>query len=160
MSLKKICFACRIKAQCIRQTSERAKERIGTSPHTWGIPNASTRTTCDEEHPHVRGEDMLNAASKEQGHPHIRGEDSPQIQPLSCLSGTSPHTWGLHYWTDNGSFARGDIPTFVGKTSRGHVRASAKRDIPTCVGKTLKMLSKIKHLTFSKITNLLTFNHF
>ena len=33
-------------------------------------------------------------------------------------------------------------------------------NIPTCVGKTLKMLSKIKHLTFRNVPNLLAFTYF
>ena len=67
-----------------------------------------------------------------------------------------------------------NIPTYVGKTltdrriqsdiwEHPHIRGEDLngqrrcRNITTSVGKTLKMLSKIKHLTFSKVQNLLPF---
>ena len=67
-----------------------------------------------------------------------------------------------------------NIPTYVGMTltdrrtqsdiwEHPHIRGEDLngqrrcRNITTSVGKTLKMLSKIKHLTFSKVQNLLTF---
>ena len=73
-------------------------------------------------------------------HPHMRGEDKRERGRTSNALGTSPHAWGR-------------LNTDAGKET-------ISRNIPTCVGKTLKMLSKIKHLTFSKVPFSLTFIHF
>ena len=73
-------------------------------------------------------------------HPHMRGEDEKGAWYIASWRGTSPHAWGRQR-------------LYISNTS-------TCRNIPTCVGKTLKMLSKIKHLTFSKVPFSLTFIHF
>lgn len=72
-------------------------------------------------------------------HPHIRGEDgsSPSLSCRRKGTGTSPHTWGRR---------RMELEIVL-----------SNRNIPTYVGKTLKMSSKIRHLTFRKVPNLVTF---
>ena len=72
--------------------------------------------------------------------PHVRGEDGLVSPACWRFLGTSPRAWGrlgLHCQF---------TPVFG--------------NIPTSVGKTLKMLNKIKYLTFSKVPNLLTFAYF
>ena len=70
-------------------------------------------------------------------HPHICGEDRLLSSLILRFAGTSPHTWGRHGQYKDGSGEMGNIPTYVGKA--------------------LKMLSKIKYLTFIKVPNLMAF---
>ena len=70
-------------------------------------------------------------------HPHVRGEDAVSGRLIVISRGTSPRSWG--------------------RPSPSLLNVMHRRNIPTSVGKTLKMLSKINHLTFSKVPNLLTF---
>ena len=88
----------------------------------------------------------------------MRGEDARLEPNLASAFGTSPHAWGRRFAISIKPNLCRNIPTCVGKTFRG--TNCHDRNIPTCVGKTLKMLSKIKGLTFSKVPNLLTFDDF
>ena len=92
---------------------------------------------------------------REQEHPHMRGEDWQVYSQVR--SGTSPHAWGRHNTSDIQSCGRGTSPHAWGRLRSKRLTIRYGRNIPTCVGKTLKMLSKIKHLTFSKVPFSLTF---
>ena len=93
-------------------------------------------------------------------------------------TGTSPQAWGRQTQKVGSGDASWNIPTCVGKTRlqlrSGAVRSGTSphmwgrpvgeftdievcRNIPTYVGKALKMLSKIKYLTFIKVPNLMAF---
>ena len=115
----------------------------GTSPHTWGRPSRkSSDFMVLRNIPTYVGKThgVLDDRGCAQEHPHIRGEDSRRWRLLPIGEGTSPHTWGRPLCT--------------------YLFDQIDRNIPTYVGKTLKMLSKIKYLTFSKVPNLVTFNDF
>lgn len=115
----------------------------GTSPHAWGRPLNDRLTTIGRRNiPTCVGKTSAKERSGAlwREHPHMRGEDSSQKQAKSRWTGTSPHAWG--------------------RRNEGLNMVVAHGNIPTCVGKTLKMLSKIKHLTFSKVPFSLTFIHF
>lgn len=97
------------------------------------------------------------ARKREEEHPHVCEEDQSFLPSARMPFVTSPHTWGR---PDEPRYFLGrqrDIPTYVGKTEANEIRDRRSGNIPTYVGKTLKMLSKIRHLTFRKVPNLVTF---
>ena len=54
-------------------------------------------------------------------HPHIRGAYREIEVELECLTGSSPHTWGIQPPADLGRGAGRFIPTYVGHTSVGRL---------------------------------------
>lgn len=121
------------------RTREREKEKRNIPTCVRKTSPSYPQRECRLEHPHIRGEDQM----------------SPVIS--SVAKGTSPHTWGRHTSNLPVFLHQGDIPTYVGKTEANEIRDRRSGNIPTYVGKTLKMLSKIRHLTFRKVPNLVTF---
>ena len=90
-------------------------------------------------YPHAWGRRDYNSepVQYDREHPHICGEDRLLSSLILRFAGTSPHTWG--------------------RLTISAPCASSKGNIPTYVGKALKMLSKIKYLTFIKVPNLMAF---
>ena len=124
----------------MRQTRKREKERIGTSQRAWGRHRCFWKSKLNARNiPTLVGNtnSQVNINKTPSGHPHERGEDLDDYLCGVELTGTSPRAWG--------------------RQSQRWVRRVFRRNIPTSVGKTLKMLSKINHLTFSKVPFSLTF---
>ena len=71
----------------------------GSSPHTWGIPNA-----------------LKSVFSSTSVHPHIRGAYSTTISCPLPKYGSSPHTWGIPCLGICPGCASRFIPTYVGHT--------------------------------------------
>ena len=99
----------------------------GSSPHTWGIlvrpglPQWACRFI-----PTYVGHTALCfcAVQMYQVHPHIRGAYGSLFLRRANVSGSSPHTWGIHMSIVNISDWKRFIPTYVGHTSRGLVQVS------------------------------------
>lgn len=72
--------------------------------------------------------------------------------------GTYTHAWGRRdYNAEPVQYDREHPHICVGRPVVEFTDIEVCRNIPTYVGKALKMLSKIKYLTFSKVPNLMAF---
>ena len=71
----------------------------GSSPHTWGIQNETAGGCCGSRFiPTYVGHTPFHSIRPRRPpvHPHIRGAyPKRSLLPIS-LSGSSPHTWGIH----------------------------------------------------------------
>ena len=76
-------------------------DSYGSSPHTWGIRTASTEYRSGLRFiPTYVGHTTIPSLSTVQYavHPHIRGAYGPVVIPGIKYRGSSPHTWGIHFF--------------------------------------------------------------
>ena len=120
----------------------------GSSPPTWGIPSRrgcspirrrfiptyvghtgrqSSSPPDNTVHPHIRGAYSFRSTGLRPRplHPHIRGAYVHTLDLLSSVTGSSPHTWGIHEAQQLKAQRDRFIPTYVGHTRSPAVEGPA-----------------------------------
>ena len=125
--------------------------RLGSSPHTWGIPGSSGAAAKRNRFiPTYVGHTPLwirNDGSVPV-HPHIRGAYQFKQSADDAGFGSSPHTWGiLSGRRPEGAFRR-FIPTYVGHTPLHSVRDRQRSVHPHIRGAYIQ--PELSHLNYDR----------
>ena len=104
-----------------------------TPPRAWGRQGVCEAYRCrDRNTPTGVGKTRHwhKLSDRVEKHPHGRGEDSSCFVVLRRASETPPRAWGRLMTTAVISYAQGNIPTGVGKTTTKHDEAAAPPETP------------------------------
>ena len=110
---------------------------VGTSPREWGKRRASRKNRLPQRNIPTRvgkTNPFIAFIVCVPEHPHACGENNRRTANSSCADGTSPRMWGKRRQEPAIERDRRNIPTHVGKTSRGTTPTIARSEHPHACG--------------------------